>query len=227
MPKPEPPKTAVKHLPDLQYINQLEFMVEYEVSKIGPSGIGSVELYRTRDDGKTWEPYAYEDKVGNVTKGTRLQRMVQLLEGEPDGIYGFTATETDAASLTSAHSNVLTVDVDPSAPTITTLVGTPLTNQTVELKGTGEVGDTILLYVDGNATTVVATGSVGASGTFDITTTATFGDGAHAFTAIETDSLSLTSAVSSPAAIRATSPSSSIASLLHPEAGRFTPGGAR
>jgi len=117
----------------------------------------------------------------------------------PDGVYSFAATETDAANLTSAKSSALPVDVDPNAPVITTLVGKPLTNETVELQGTGEVGDTVNLYADGNMMTVVGTGTVGSGGTFDITTTATFGDGVHTFTATETDNASLTSAASSPA----------------------------
>jgi hypothetical protein len=73
----------------LQYINQPEFMLEYEVSKIGPSGIGSVELYRTRDDGQHWEKYAYDAETPAAEKGKRHQRLVKFLDGEPDGIYGF------------------------------------------------------------------------------------------------------------------------------------------
>jgi hypothetical protein len=52
-------------------------------------------------------------------------------------------------------SPALTVDIDPNAPVITTLVGQPLTNQTVELQGTGEAGDTVDLYADGNTSTVI------------------------------------------------------------------------
>ncbi len=101
-PSPEikPPPAQTRPLPPLQYINQPEFMVEYEVSKIGPSGIGSVELYRTRDDGHTWEKYAYDAAVGAGTvKGTRLQRLVQFYEGEPDGIYGFTLLVKNRANI--------------------------------------------------------------------------------------------------------------------------------
>ena len=86
-----------------------------------------------------------------------------------------------------------------AAPSITTLVGQPLTGQTVELQGTGEVGDTVDLYADGNSNMIVGSGIVGAGGTFDITTTATFGTGPHTFTATEIDAAPLTSAVSTPA----------------------------
>ena len=86
-----------------------------------------------------------------------------------DSVYSFTATETDSSNLTSAKS-ALTVDVDPNAPTITTLVGQPVNGDAVELQGTGEAGDTVDLYADGNTTTIVGSGTVGANGTFDITT---------------------------------------------------------
>jgi hypothetical protein len=97
--KPPVAPPAGKPLPPLQYINQSEFTVEYEVSRIGPSGIGSVELYRTHDDGRTWEKYAYDDKIGNVAKGTALKRTVQFLEGDADGIYGFTLVIKNRANV--------------------------------------------------------------------------------------------------------------------------------
>jgi hypothetical protein len=98
-PKPPPATPARKQLPPLQHINQFEFMVEYEVSKIGPSGLGSVMLYWTRDDGQTWKEYAYDEKIETPAKGTRLQRMVRFQEGEPDGIYGFTLVIKNRANI--------------------------------------------------------------------------------------------------------------------------------
>ena len=93
------PPTPTRKLPTLQYINQPEFQVEYEVTRHGPSGIGSVELYRTCDDGQTWEKYAYDGTVGGLAKGVRLQRMVQFRPGEPDGIYGFTLVVKNRANI--------------------------------------------------------------------------------------------------------------------------------
>jgi hypothetical protein len=97
--KAVPPAGPTRQLPAVQYINQPEFLVAYEVSKLGPSGIGSVELYRTRDDGQTWEKYAYDATVGVVAKGVRLQRMVQFHDGEPDGIYGFVLVIKNRANI--------------------------------------------------------------------------------------------------------------------------------
>ena len=71
-------------------------------------------------------------------------------------------------------------------PAITSVVGQPANDGTVELDGTGsKVGDTVNLYADGNTTNIVGTGTVDTSGNFDITTNATFVDGTHSFTAVE------------------------------------------
>ena len=120
-----------------------------------------------------------------------------------DGVHTFVATETDGSSLTSVASSSLTVDINPTAPLITSLVnatgiGSPDTSHAkVEISGSGEtIGDTIKLYADGNMSTAVGVGTVGAGGVFTITTTA-LSDGVHSLVAIETDGANFTSAPSS------------------------------
>ena len=44
-------------LPNLIITNNRQLSLDYEVTKVGPSGIGRVELWLTRDDGKTWEKF--------------------------------------------------------------------------------------------------------------------------------------------------------------------------
>ena len=57
-----------------------------------------------------------------------------------------TATDTSAdGTVTSAKSSALPVEIDPAAPAITALVGQPVNGGTVELQGSGEVGETIEL----------------------------------------------------------------------------------
>ncbi len=166
-----------------------------------PLNGGTVELKGTGEVGDTVDLYADGNTttiVGTGTVGAGGAFDITTTATFADGLHTFTATETNSAHLTSASSSAFAVDVDPRAPVIATVVGTPLTNQTVELQGTGEAGDTVDLYADGNATTIVGTGTVGAGGAFDIVTTATFGDGTHTFTATETDAASLTSTASSP-----------------------------
>jgi Domain of unknown function (DUF4347)/Bacterial Ig-like domain len=116
-----------------------------------------------------------------------------------DGAHTLTATETDGSNLTSAASAGFAVNVDPSAPSITTLVGQPVNGGTVHVQGTGEtVGDTITVY---EGATVVGTGKVLAGDTFDITTSTDFTDGNHTLTATETDSSNLTSGASAGFAV--------------------------
>ena len=143
------------------------------------------------DGGTTLVGTTVTDGSGNFDVTTTV--------GIGDGAHSFTATETDTFGLTSTASMGFTVDVIPSTPSITTLVGQPVDNGKIELQGTGEAqGDTINVYADDNINTIVGTGKVQADGTFDITTTATFTDGVHSFTATETDADNLTSAQSSP-----------------------------
>jgi Domain of unknown function (DUF4347)/Bacterial Ig domain len=99
--------------------------------------------------------------------------------------------------------NVQTPNVQaPPPPTITAVVSQPVSGGTVEVQGTGKAGETVKLYADGNTTTVVGTGTVGANGTFDITTSESFADGAHTFMATETGKHG-TSAASSAANVGA------------------------
>jgi hypothetical protein len=73
----------------------------------------------------------------------------------------------------------------PNPPTLSSVVGTPVNGQDVELLGVGETaGDAITLY---NGTTVVGTGVVAADGTFDIVSSSAFSDGVYNLTATETD----------------------------------------
>ena len=112
------------------------------------------------------------------------------------GVYKANVSIVDDGGSTAAAS--LELDVVPAAPAIATVIGQPFANQTIELKGTGEPGDIVKLFADGDNSTVVGTGTVRADGTFDITTTATFNAGPHVFTAIQTDPAGLTSVTSSP-----------------------------
>jgi hypothetical protein len=166
-----------------------------------PVNGGTVELKGTGEVGETIKLFA---DGGATVVGTGVVAAngtfdITTTASFVDGIHTFTATETDTASLTSTASTpAFSVNVDPNAPVIATLVGQPVAGGTVELTGTGQAGDTIKLFADGNTATAVGTGVVAANGTFVITTTATFANGVHTFTATETDATNLTSAASSP-----------------------------
>ena len=69
-----------------------------------------------------------------------------------DGVHTFVAQETNNPDPNLPESQPFTVDVDPNAPSITTLVGQPVNGGTVELKGTGERRATPSIFMsDGNA----------------------------------------------------------------------------
>jgi hypothetical protein len=47
-------------MPGLEYVNTNRVTIKYTVDKIGASGLGSVDLYVTRDDGEHWQRLAGE-----------------------------------------------------------------------------------------------------------------------------------------------------------------------
>ena len=68
----------------MQHVNTKEITLEYELTKVGPSGVGSVDLWWTRNDGQTWEPYADDPEVKGPGKHKRL-----LPLPVDDGLVGF------------------------------------------------------------------------------------------------------------------------------------------
>jgi hypothetical protein len=75
---PVPPSLAANALVPLQITNTAQVTLDYEVTHVGPSGLGSVELYLTRDDGQRWERFAEDSDL--------KPPMSVTLPGE--GIYG-------------------------------------------------------------------------------------------------------------------------------------------
>ncbi len=63
----------------IRYMNQPGLSIDYDVSKVGSSGVGRVELWGTLDDGQTWT-YMAEDK--DCTSPVNLNL-------KSDGKYGF------------------------------------------------------------------------------------------------------------------------------------------
>jgi hypothetical protein len=64
---------------DLKIVNSRQVTIDYQVTNKGPSGLGRVELWMTKDDGRSWQ-FFFEDKEqsGHLTVD---------LPGE--GVYGF------------------------------------------------------------------------------------------------------------------------------------------
>ena len=100
-----PPGGAVayqKQIPPAKHVNIKEVDLEYELTRMGPSGIGSVDLWWTLDDGQTWEKAPNPEVKDLVKEGLQqhYQRTVALLEG--DRVYGFSLVVKSRAGLGKA-----------------------------------------------------------------------------------------------------------------------------
>jgi hypothetical protein len=84
-PKPVQPATPRHDLPKRQFVNQSKVMLDYEVENVGQSGVGKVEVWLTRNEGKTWQKHC-ED----IHRKTGIE--VPFPE---DGLYGVTLVVTN------------------------------------------------------------------------------------------------------------------------------------
>ncbi|QEL20220.1 hypothetical protein [Limnoglobus roseus] len=85
---------AAAEAPGVKVINYLKFEVPYQL-EAGPSGISKVELYVTRDDGKTWNRWSVHDgeqKPLHVALDTRGNV-------QPEGSYGFRLVPISGAGI--------------------------------------------------------------------------------------------------------------------------------
>jgi hypothetical protein len=108
-PMPPPPpasstRPAPAQLPSLQVINSTAVTLEYEVGKFGPSGVGSVEVYLTRDDGATWQRFAADQEVkiqpsADLSGPPASIRRPITVELPGEGVYGFYLVVRSGAGL--------------------------------------------------------------------------------------------------------------------------------
>ena len=61
-------------LPALQVVNRRQLKLGFDVSKVGRSGLGAVEVYVTEDDGQTWAKATGAAKVSLPAPGDAKQR---------------------------------------------------------------------------------------------------------------------------------------------------------
>src|SRR5581483_2718973 len=87
----------------LQIVNKRQIRLDFEVPRVGPSGLGGVDVYVTTDDGQTWEKQFEEPSLAvppTVDRGSGPVRgsvTVQLTrEAVP---YGFTLVAKSRAGL--------------------------------------------------------------------------------------------------------------------------------
>jgi hypothetical protein len=70
----------------VQILNSTELTLDYELAKVGPSGIGKVELWLTEDDGQSWQRWAEDPEAAASMRGGKYQRRIELPR---EGVFGF------------------------------------------------------------------------------------------------------------------------------------------
>lgn len=108
---PGPGRMPLRPLPPLQVINTPQITLEYEVTKVGPSALGKVELWVTQDDGKSWRFLADDPDLKSP--------IIADLPGE--GTYGFCLVLHSGAGLTrgaplAGDAPEIRVEVDTTPP---------------------------------------------------------------------------------------------------------------
>jgi hypothetical protein len=103
----------------VQLVNEREVSLEYELSRVGPSGIGTVALYLTRDRGAHWEHFAWDPDAAAATAGGKYQRTLTLPEG--DGVYGLILVVRNRAGIGRAVPKAgdapdMLIEVDMTPP---------------------------------------------------------------------------------------------------------------
>lgn len=85
-------------------ISNSRVTLQYEVAKLGPSGVGDVELYVTRNDASTWEKYDRVQHLGAATGNSGRQPAGSMLRSlavdlNEEGVYGFYLVVKSGAGL--------------------------------------------------------------------------------------------------------------------------------
>jgi hypothetical protein len=112
---PLPP--GAKPLPPVQFVNKPEAVLQYELSKVGPAGIGSVELWLTTDDGQKWAGWQ-EDRT--VSASMREGKYARTLPLPGEGVYGLAIVVRNKAGKgrlpQPGEAPEIRIEVDITAP---------------------------------------------------------------------------------------------------------------
>ncbi len=103
-------------LPEVQFVNTHHLELDYQV-KVGPSGVGSVELWVTQDDGQTWKPFANDEDL----------QPPFVVDVPEDGPYGFMMIVKSRAGLgrkapAPGDAPDVRLEVDTTPPVVTMYV---------------------------------------------------------------------------------------------------------
>ncbi|MBI2805312.1 MAG: hypothetical protein HYX68_10085 [Planctomycetes bacterium] len=95
---------ARKPLPAVRYVKNRQVLLQYRLNRVGPSGIGGIELWLTKNDGDLWERYAQDEEASSAPQQGPQERTFDLRDREtdapfPDGIYGMSLVVKNRAGL--------------------------------------------------------------------------------------------------------------------------------
>jgi hypothetical protein len=102
-----------------QVINYYAFDLGYDIESRGPSGISRVDLWVTRDDGRTWLKWSQHDGKG----GSVRVNLNAPANPQPEGAYGFRVVVVSGAGLSDREpapgdAPDMRVVVDVTRPTL-------------------------------------------------------------------------------------------------------------
>jgi hypothetical protein len=120
---PSPPR-----LPPLQYISSHQIKLHYQLKRIGPSGVGSMEIWMTKNDGMSWEPYAkiQEKELARETVQGPQEGEFSFTDERgnpyPDGVYGLALVVKNKAGVgrTPRPGDVpeMRIEIDTTKPVV-------------------------------------------------------------------------------------------------------------
>jgi hypothetical protein len=121
-----PPVPIRKNLPPVTYVNIKEVSLEYELTKVGPSGVGTVDMWWTRNDGQTWERYADDPEA----KAPGRHKVCLPLNVVDDCVVGFILVVRSRAGLGRREPQPgdvpdMRIEIDTRAPVTRLFVGGP------------------------------------------------------------------------------------------------------
>jgi hypothetical protein len=89
-------KASGRGLPPVKVVKSKEVTLEYALGKVGPSGIGAVQLWLTDNNGDSWRLYAEDPDPKPPLQNGKCQRTVEL-PGE--GVFGISLVVRSRAGL--------------------------------------------------------------------------------------------------------------------------------
>ena len=115
---PPPPPAAAPDTAGVQHIRFTQFQLQYQL-EAGPSGVRQIDLYVTRDDGRTWSRWSQHDGKENPLRVNLAGRGGVSVDGD----YGFKMVSVSGANLsddipTPGTPPDVRVHVDTAPPVI-------------------------------------------------------------------------------------------------------------